>query len=192
MDAIRAFIAIELPDEIQVQLGELISQLQERAPRAVRWVPAHNIHLTLKFLGNVSPTNLNTLIQVIRSEALRHRMIQFCVGGLGAFPQPNRPRVVWVGITAPPDLLELQHCVDRETARLGYPGEERGFSPHLTMGRVSQHASPGEVRQVAEALAGMRVGELGQVVVKQLTLFRSDLRPGGAVYSPLEKAPLGE
>lgn len=191
MDAIRAFIAIELPGEIQEKLGQLIRQIQEYAPKAVRWVPAHNIHLTLKFLGNVSPTNLNNLIQAIQAEALRHRTMRFCVGGIGAFPNRNRPRVVWAGVSAPPELGELQRGVDRETMRLGYPGEERGFSPHLTLGRVSQHASPEEVRKVAESLAAVRVGELGWVAVKQLTLFRSDLRPGGAVYSALVEAPLG-
>ncbi len=192
MDAIRAFIAIELPGDIQDKLGQLIRQIQAYAPKAVRWVPAGNIHLTLKFLGNISPSNLNNLIQSIQVEALRHRIMEFCVGGLGAFPNRNRPRVVWAGVTAPPALLELQHAVDRETSRLGYPGEERGFSPHLTLGRVSQHANPDEVRQVGDALARMSVGELGWVVVKQLILFRSDLQPGGAVYSPLVRAALND
>jgi 2'-5' RNA ligase len=190
MDAIRAFIAIELPGEIQEKLGQLIRQVQEHAPKAVRWVPANNIHLTLKFLGNISPSNLNTLIASLQMEALRHRVMQFCVGGIGAFPNRSRPRVVWAGVTAPPELLVLQQGIDRETSRLGYPGEERGFSPHLTLGRVSQHANAQEVRQVGDALARMSVGELGWVVVKQLILFRSDLQPGGAVYSQLAKSPL--
>ena len=191
MDAIRAFIAVELPSEIQAKLDQLIRQIQERAPKAVRWVPAHNIHLTLKFLGNVSPTNLNNLIRALRAEALRHRPMRFCVSGLGAFPNRSRPRVVWVGVSAAPELAELQRGVDRETMHLGYPAEERGFSPHLTLGRVSQHAGPEEVRNVSEALAGMPVGELGWGEGRQITLFRSDLRPGGAVYSALVQAPLG-
>lgn len=191
MDAIRAFVAIELTKPIQEQLGQIIQQIQENSPRAVRWVPPKNIHLTLKFLGNVSPTNLNNLVQVIKAEALRHPMMQFCVGGFGAFPNRMRPRVIWVGVTAPPGLLELQRGIDRETERLGYPSEDRDYSPHLTLGRVSQHASPLEVRKVSDALAGITIGELGYVTIKEIILFRSDLQTGGAVYSPLIAAPLG-
>jgi 2'-5' RNA ligase len=190
MNAIRAFIAAELPEEVQGQLATLIAQFQKRIPKTVRWVPAHNIHLTLKFLGNVSPTNLDTLVQVIRAEALRYHPMEIVVGGFGAFPNRLRPRVIWVGVTVPPELLELQRGVDRETERLGYLGEERGFSPHLTLGRVSQHATPDEVRRVAGGLNGIQVGELGRVVVKEIVLFRSDLQPGGAVYAPLITAPL--
>lgn len=190
MDAIRAFIAIELPGEIQAQLGEIVAKLQRTSPKAVRWVPPENIHLTLKFLGNVSPNNLNNLVQVLKNEAARHRRTRFCVSGCGAFPNRLHPRVIWVGITATPELMDLQHGVDRETGRLGYPSEERKFSPHLTLGRVSQHASPADVRQVADALAGITVGELGVVQVNEIVLFRSDLKPGGALYSSLYRAAL--
>ena len=192
MTAIRAFIAIELPAELHAQLDAVIKQLMARTPRAVRWVSAHNIHLTLKFLGNVSPANLNSLTQVIQVEAARHKSFEFCVSGVGAFPNRLRPRVVWAGVTAPEGLGELQHGVDRETERLGYPSEERGFSAHLTLGRISQHATPQEVKQVAEVLGSVTAGELGRVTVRQIRLFRSDLQPGGAVYTPLFTAPLGK
>jgi 2'-5' RNA ligase len=159
--------------------------------RAVRWVSPQNIHLTLKFLGNVSPANLNSLTGVLGTEAKRHKGLQITVGGLGAFPNRLRPRVVWVGVAAPPALTELQHGVDRETSRLGYPNEDRDFSPHLTLGRVSQHATPQEVKSIAEALSAVQVGELAVVTVQHIQLFRSDLQPGGAVYTPLFKAALG-
>ena len=140
--AIRAFIAIELPAAIQEQLGQVIAGLQERAPRAVRWVAPRNIHLTLKFLGNVSPDNLTQLTRVIQNEAQRCKPFELRVGGLGAFPTKIHPRVIWIGVAAPPPLAEIQLGLDRETERLGYQNEERGFSAHLTIGRVSQHASP--------------------------------------------------
>ncbi len=190
--AIRAFIAIELTPAIQEQLGQVISRLQERTPRAVRWVAARNIHLTLKFLGNVSPDNLTQLTRVIQNEALRCKPFGLRVGGLGAFPTKIHPRVIWVGVDAPPPLMEIQLGIDRETERLGYQNEERGFSAHLTIGRVSQHASPPEVKQIAEILAQTAVGELGAIHVTSLRLFRSDLQPGGAVYTPLFDARLGK
>jgi 2'-5' RNA ligase len=190
--AIRAFIAIELPTGLQDQLGQIIAGLQTRTPRAVRWVAARNIHLTLKFFGNVSPDNLAQLTRVIQNEAQRVKAFELTVGGLGAFPNKIHPRVLWIGISAPPPLTEIQLGIDRETERLGYQNEERGFSAHLTIGRVSQHASPSEVKQIAELLAHSTVGDLGAVQVTSLRLFRSDLQPGGAVYSPLFDARLGK
>ena len=189
--AIRAFIAIELPQVLQEQLSQAIVRLQEQSPRAVRWVAARNIHLTLKFLGNVSPENITQLTRVIQHESLRYKPFTMHAGGLGAFPSKIHPRVIWVGIDAPPVLLELQQSIDRETDRLGYASEERGFSAHLTLGRVSQHAGPQEVRQIAEALARNTIGDLGTIQVNSLRLFRSDLQPGGAVYTPLYDARLG-
>lgn len=190
--AIRAFIAIELPVWLQDQLGQAIVRLQEKSPRSVRWVSARNIHLTLKFLGNVSPENLAQLKRVISSESQRFQPFTIRAGGLGAFPNKVHPRVIWVSVDAPPVLTELQKAIDRETERLGYQREERGFSPHLTLGRVSQHAGPADVRQISEAIANTKVNELGEVQVDSLRLFRSDLQPGGAVYTPLLTAPLGK
>ncbi|MBI4927050.1 MAG: RNA 2',3'-cyclic phosphodiesterase [Anaerolineae bacterium] len=190
MNAIRAFIAIELPQPIQSRLGEIIQELKSSTPKALRWVPPGNIHLTLKFLGNVSPTNLTSLNQALSKTVSRHRSFEFSVAGFGAFPNKLRPRVVWVGVAAPEELELLHHNIDRETERLGYHSEDRNFSPHLTLGRVSQHASPVEVKQIADVLNGYQVGELGKVNVKSVHLYRSDLQPGGAVYSPLFKAPL--
>ena len=190
--AIRAFVAIELSGELQEQLGEVIHNLQKRAGKAVRWVTPHNIHLTLKFLGNVSPANLSTLTNVINAEALRHKPFVMKVENLGAFPNLIRPRIIWVGIHSPSTLLELQHGIDRETNRLGYPGEEREFSPHLTLGRVSQHAGPQDVKQIADALHAVTIGTLGSVQVESIRLFRSDLQPGGAIYTPLLSAPFGK
>ena len=116
--------------------------------------------------------------------------MQLTVGGLGAFPNRLRPRVVWVGVKAPQTLLDLQHGIDRETSRLGYPNEDREFSPHLTLGRVSQHATPQEVKSYLEAFGAVQVEELGTVSVQQIWLYKSDLQTGGAVYTPLFKAPL--
>ncbi|WP_322509636.1 RNA 2',3'-cyclic phosphodiesterase [Anaerolinea sp.] len=190
MNAIRAFVAIDLPEDLRHKLGEIMDSLKKKTPRAVRWVPPQNIHLTLKFLGNVSPNNLNTLTQMLRQEALRHSPMQFSVGGLGAFPSKQRPRVIWVGVHAPPALMDLQRCVDQETAVLGYPVEEREYSPHLTLGRVSQNVTALELRQIADALFDTHVGDLGVVRVTEIRLYRSDLQPGGSVYTPLFTAPL--
>ena len=98
--------------------------------------------------------------------------------------------MVWIGIEAPPTLQALQHGLEVETVRLGYAVEDRPFSPHLTLGRLAHNASPDEVRRVADVLVGQKVGVLGSAVVDQVHLFRSDLQPGGATYTPLFATPL--
>lgn len=194
-DAIRAFIAIELPPAIRQALAAIGSEIQARAGagarKAIRWVPAENIHLTLKFLGEVSSGNLQALAGMLRNETRRHPAFGFSVGGLGAFPNPHRPRVVWVGVEAPGELSTLQRAIEAEARHLGYPAEERPFSAHLTLGRISQNARPEEVSLVSRALADVKVEKVGQVEVKQVHLFRSDLLPTGAVYSRLFSFDLG-
>jgi 2'-5' RNA ligase len=190
MNAIRSFIAVELPKPIQQQLEGIIKQLKCPHTNALRWVPANNIHLTIKFLGDVSPNNMAMLMDMLKSEVSRQPAFSITVGGLGAYPTPKRPRVVWIGIDAPQKLAELVHLVESETNKLGYANEDRPFSPHLTLGRVSQNATPEQVHQIAEVLAGFNVGELGKAEVNEVVLFKSELRPSGAEYSPLLRVPL--
>lgn len=185
MSVIRAFIAIDLPLYIQQQLGSVLEQLKRPETQAVRWVPAQNIHLTIKFLGDVSPANLEILKRILQNEVTRYRPFEIHVGGLGAFPSMRRPRVIWVGVDAPAVLASLQRAIEIETIRLGYTAEERGFSPHLTLGRVAHNATPEEVRSVADTITTFKVGDLGTAVVDHVRLFRSDLQPGGAIYTPL-------
>jgi RNA 2',3'-cyclic 3'-phosphodiesterase len=193
MSVIRAFIAIELSKEIQSQLEQVSAQLKERlVGLPIRWVAVENVHLTLKFLGDVSLSNLDILKKILRSAGSAHHPFEVSAGGLGAFPKPHRPRVVWVGLEAPPELAALQHAIDVETARLGYAREERPFSPHLTVGRVSRNATPADIRAVASVIEDFRVGFLGAARVDAVHLYRSDLQPGGAIYTCLFSAPLKE
>jgi 2'-5' RNA ligase len=192
MAVIRAFIAIGLPEPLQRKLEAVIGDLKGRLGNgAVRWVAGANIHLTLKFLGDVSPANLEMLKKIIQAEASAHPVFEMGVGGLGAFPSIHRPRVIWVKVDAPPELKSLQHGIEHETTRLGYDREERAFSPHLTLGRVNRSATPREIQQIGEVLEHTTLGKLGVVRVEHVSLYRSDLRPGGAIYTCLFSAPLG-
>lgn len=191
MAVIRSFIAIELPKPIQDSLDRVIRDLQVKTTNpVVRWVPARNIHLTLKFFGEVSSSNMEILIKILQTEVTRHKCFEVHIRGLGAFPSIHRPRVIWVGVEAPCDLMTLQRSIESETIRLGYTEEERPFSAHLTLGRISHNATPTEVREVGLALAEAQVGSIGVTMVDQVKLFRSDLEPGGAVYTPLYTIPL--
>ncbi len=192
MSVIRAFIAINTSAEIADRLRAISGDLQKSLRSApVRWVPVENIHLTLKFLGDVSLSNLEMLKKMLASTALEHSAFDFSAGDLGAFPSLRRPRVIWVDIRAPHELLALQRSIDNETARLGYPREDRPFSPHLTLGRISRNASSDDLRQISEALSGFKVGYVGAAKVTAVHLFRSDLDPHGAVYTVIYSAPLG-
>ncbi|MCK5314570.1 MAG: RNA 2',3'-cyclic phosphodiesterase [Anaerolineales bacterium] len=191
MSVIRAFIAIELSPEIQDKLKHLTSQLKQQLEGVpVKWVPVENIHLTLKFLGNVSITNIEVLERILEAEVSNHHPFEISVGELGAFPSTRRPRVAWVKLQTPPDLFEIQRCIEQETARLGYAREKRSFKPHLTLGRVSRNASFEEVRRVGEVLDSFNVGFLGAMRVKYVRLFRSDLKPTGAIYTRIHSAKL--
>ncbi len=192
MNAIRSFIAIDFPDSIQAKLDEVIQMLREKNADTVRWVPAQNIHLTLKFLGDISPANLQMLCKILTAEARRHEPFTVQVGGIGAFPSIRRPRVIWIGVEGNATLDALQNGVESETRRLGYAPEERAFSPHLTLGRVAHNASPDRVRQLSDSLIQTKVGNLGIVSVTKVSVFRSDLLPGGAVYTPLFNCALAE
>lgn len=192
MSVIRAFIAIELSEDIQTQLGEIISELKRKIGDVpIRWVPVRNIHLTLKFLGDVSIANLDMLKEILRSITASHSKFSISVGGIGAYPKPQQPRVIWVGVEAPPDLIAIQHSIESEAARLGYTRERRPFAPHLTLGRVSRSASAREVRAIADLLEDYKLGFVGVTRVNEVHLFRSDLQPDGAVYTQLYSASLG-
>lgn len=191
MSVIRAFIAVDLSPQILEKIARVSAQLQEQGKNLpVRWVPIDNIHLTLKFLGNVSLTNLDFLKNSLSELVGRFQPCEIGVRGIGAFPKPQRPRVVWIGLEVPPELVTLQRSIEQETVRLGYPREDRGFSPHLTIGRVKQNASTQEMRSLTTLIEGTKVGFLGTMRINDVHLYRSDLKPGGAVYTRIFTAPL--
>jgi 2'-5' RNA ligase len=189
---LRSFIAVEMPAAVQDAIAASTAGLRRTLPRPlVRWVAERNIHLTLKFLGEVSPANLELLAQALAAEAGQHAAFSLAVGGLGAFPSQRRPRVIWIGIEAPAALPALQRGIEAAAARLGYAPEARPFSQHLTIGRVDQNAPAAAIQQIRAALEQTRVGALGAVAVDAVQIFKSDLRPGGAVYTHLYSAPFG-
>jgi len=183
---LRSFIAIELPADLQDTIYASTSGLQESLPKPlVRWVPPKNLHLTLKFLGDVSPANLEQLAEALMVETAKHETFSISVGGLGAFPNSRRARVIWIGMDAPASLGTLQHCVESVAERLGYPPEERPFSAHLTIGRTGQNCSASELAKIRSELDACRVGSLGSVRVEAIQIFKSDLNPAGSVYTRL-------
>jgi 2'-5' RNA ligase len=191
MSVIRAFIAIDLSPEIHQRLNDVLDNykaLMIKIP--IRWVVVTNIHLTLKFLGDVSLSNLDLLTDMIQTEVSSHHQFEISVGSSGTFPSNRQPRVIWVGVEAPQELVAIQNGIEAATARLGYTREERAFSPHLTLGRVSRKVTSQEVKTIAQTLDKNRVGFLGATCIDKVHLYRSDLRPTGAVYTQIFSSSL--
>jgi len=193
MGLLRAFLASELPPDLQDTIHTATADLRSTLRGdLIRWVPAHNVHLTLKFLGDVSPSSLDLIKQMMQTEAAQYPAFDVQVEGLGCYPNPRRPRVLWVGLRAPGELASLQRAIDAAAARLGYESEERDFSPHLTIGRVRQNASSTDLHDIRTALDEIHIGWLGTARVEAVHLFKSELRPEGSVYTRLFSAPLRE
>ncbi len=191
MDLLRAFLASELPPSLQDAIQSATADLRTTlGSEVIRWIPAHNIHLTLKFLGDVSPSSLDLIKQMLLAEAGQYKAFDILIEGIGCYPSPRRPRILWVGMHAPATLASLQRGIDSAAARLGYESEEREFSPHLTIGRVRQNISSTDLQKVRAALEQTRVGNLGSAHVDAVCLFKSDLQPAGSVYTRLFAAPL--
>jgi 2'-5' RNA ligase len=192
MSVIRSFIAIDLPESLYAPLEQVSENLQGKLKdMPIRWVPVPNIHLTLKFLGDVSEKNILVIQEILQAEAASHKQFEISVGGFGVFPSFSRPRVIWIGIEAPEELHQLYRRIDVETARLGYAPDKRKFNPHVTLGRVSRNANSKEVRFIGGVLRKYKLGFLGAARIMDVDLFRSDLSPKGAVYTKLHTASLG-
>jgi 2'-5' RNA ligase len=191
MSVIRAFIAIDLSADIQRRLDEVAQNYKTQLTNIpIRWVAAKNIHLTLIFLGDVSLSNLDILTDMIQAEISGHRQFDISVGGSGTFPSIRQPRIIWIGVEAPPELTAIQNGIEAITGRLGYVRDERPFSPHLTLGRVARNATSQDIKAISKALETNKVGFLGATCVEKVHLYRSDLQPTGAVYTQIFSSSL--
>ena len=191
MGHLRAFLASEVPTSFQDAILVATTDLRKNlGDDLIRWVPVHNVHLTLIFLGDISSTSLDLIKQMMTVEAAQVRAFEMQIEGLVSYPNPRRPRVLWVGLNAPVALTYLQHALEAAAARLGYAPEDREFSPHLTIGRVRQNVSPADQQKIRDALECTKVGNLGTVCVNGVHLFKSDLQPTGSLYTKLFSAPL--
>jgi 2'-5' RNA ligase len=188
----RAFIAIELDHTVLKALDRVQGELKrEVPPGVVRWVKSSGIHLTLKFLGDVPAGQIQDLDAGLQCACGSFGPFTLAIAGLGCYPNPGRPRVVWVGVEDPGCVVgKLQQSVEREIAPLGYSTEARPFSPHLTLGRAQRNAPKSELRSLGDVVVSHRVGQLAQMEVSAVSLIRSDLRPSGAVYTPLAQTSL--
>jgi 2'-5' RNA ligase len=190
MDTVRTFIAIELSQGILDRLGDLQARIKDDIPdRLVRWVRPAGIHLTLRFLGEVPADRIDGIAQAMGTACAPHEPFSFSIGGLGCFPNPRRPRVVWVGVEEPSGALaRVQRDIEHALKPLGFSPERRAFRPHLTLGRVRER-NPSALRELGAYMSRASV-VVGEMRAASVSLMRSQLLPGGAVYTQLAMAPL--
>jgi len=187
-DGIRAFIAVEMPTQIRDGLAEIRRQLKRTGADA-RWVKPSNVHLTLRFLGNDVPSRtVDAIGDLLHNHLKSVQPFRITVGGLGAFPNVMKPRVVWVGIQ-PRDgpLPALRTAVEEAVEEAGWTREDRAFAPHLTLGRIKSQSTTGKLRRLLEKGTS---DPIGSMVVSSVALIRSELTPSGPVYETLTTVTL--
>lgn len=183
--SVRSFIALEINEEVRANLKELLTALRQTSA-AVKWVEPENLHLTLKFLGEVPEEQIADITTALQGVAQSVAAFEFTVQGAGGFPDLHRPRVLWVGVKAIPPLMQLQQLVETAMERLGFAKEGRAYHPHITIGRVK---APTEISKVVAVMNKHKDTVFGTVTPTHLTLFRSDLSWEGPTYTPLAQLP---
>lgn len=186
METVRSFIALELTAEIQEQLAQIQNELK-KSGADVKWVNPSGIHLTLKFLGNVSLKLLEEIKKVINQLAEDHQRFEIELSQLGAFPKIEYPRVIWVGIKQGKEqAVQLAQDLEKRLMNLGFSPEKRTFNPHLTLGRVRSAQNRVQLKSLLQSTT------FAQKIMsaEKITLFKSTLKPQGAIYQPLHKVSL--
>ena len=185
--SIRTFIAFELPPVIISLLQKVQQELKLLKLRA-RWVRPENIHLTLKFFGDIDPGGIDKIGAAMAEAVIGSSPLKLAVSGIGVFPGIKRPRVIWLGLSGDIQaILALQGRLEEKLADVGFPKEKRSFKAHLTLGRIKQAPSQALVRQVLNEYATLRSDD---TTFNQVILYKSDLKPSGAVYSKLKQINL--
>lgn len=182
----RCFIAIDIPDEVKGKIRILIDNMRHLS-KGVRWVPIENIHLTLKFLGDVS----EDLIPDIKNRLIllknKYNPFKIDIKGTGAFPSPKYPSVLWIGVEPSDQLEKLYLDIEDAMYEFGFEKEDRKFSPHLTIGRIKDRKG---IDLVVKELYTIKDMFFGSIDIREFVLIRSILKPTGAEYSDLAKFKL--
>ena len=190
MSKLRTFIAVETSPEVRSHTGRMIERLR-RAGATVKWVDTSNIHLTLKFLGDVAADEIPGVCQAVTDAVSDLGAFEVQCRGAGAFPDTSRPRTVWIGVEeGEQQMVALHEAVDVALERPGFRRERRRFHPHLTIGRL-RHGG-GSMRELGRLIDEHSGFEAGRMRVEQAVVFSSELTREGPIYTVLSRAGLGD
>ena len=183
MKVIRTFVAILIADDLRKNISEVQEHLKKLAPD-VKWVAPKNLHVTLKFLGNLLEEDIPDVCKAVENAAKTFAPFDISFDGLGSFPNPSKARVVWVGIERGREkLIQLASSVDDNLSSFGFEREDRAFAAHITIGRVKDSRN---LRKLADEIEKADVGLLGNQHVEGIAVMQSDLQREGPVYSPIK------
>jgi len=183
----RTFIAIDLAESLKRALQILDGELKPLTS-SVRWVGTTGMHLTLKFLGEISEASAAQISSILEEVASRHQTFPLVLQGTGTFPPGRRqPRVLWVGVVPGPQLLSLQEDIEGEMEKLRFEREKRPFHPHLTLGRVK---SPSRMDALVQEMEKHQEQHFGEMNVQKFIFFQSIVKPTGAQYNVLKEFAL--
>jgi len=182
----RSFIAINLDDSLRNEIDRATAGLKS-GNCDVKWVPPANLHITLKFLGEIPEDTVTELKETLLSIASHHESFAFNLKGVGIFPDKKRPRVIWIDLLESEKLIKLQKEVENSLLTIGFNKEDRPFSPHLTIGRIRSSAGKESLLRAVETLKDKDFGNIG---VNKVSLMKSDLKPGGAQYTTIAEFAL--
>jgi|WetSurMetagenome_2_1015567.scaffolds.fasta_scaffold331278_1 RNA 2',3'-cyclic 3'-phosphodiesterase len=188
---LRSFIAIPLSADVRRWLADARAALERGLPSgAVRWTAIDGIHITLKFLGEIPAARVDAIRAVMDRAAAGRRAFTVAAEGLGCFPSLRRPRVIWAGVRAQPELDALQKQLEDGLAAAGFPREQRAFAPHLTLARVRDGAAENVLEAIGRSVGTAQIKSAAEMAADEFCLFRSVLKPGGPEYSILFTAAL--
>ncbi len=190
MQFIRAFIAGELSPETQQSLKPILTELYKKSDRQFHWISLENIHLTLKFIGNIELCKLDQLITALKPVIATYPTINYQLEKFGAFPNFDNPRIFWLGIKAPLELTKLVDVIEENAARAGIRRENRSFSPHLTLCRIKQNLDKNSIKGFLNSLSPDLLNFSCHDHLDQLTIFKSTLTSQGSIYSPITQLSL--
>ncbi len=182
---VRVFIAIPLPERVREAVGDLIERMK-MVVRGVRWVPRENLHITLKFLGEVNDREILPVAGAIRREGGHVSSFSLSLMGRGAFPSIANPRILWVSVDEGMEMVRILHeQVDRALGELGYERDQRPFRGHVTVGRVKRRKGP-----LKDDLLPGKCEQFGEFEVKSVHICKSTLTKNGVIYDIIEEVPL--
>jgi len=186
-DKLRVFIAIKLPKQVITKLGEVQNALKAYGLKA-KWTHTANIHLTLKFLGDIDKMDLSTVSEVVDSAAKGFGPIRLIAKGIGIFPGVKKARILWTGIAGQTDMLaKLQEAIDAGLSEIGFLPEKRRFTGHLTIGRFKGSPHPDKLIDIMKKFKDM---ESAPFMADAVCVIKSDLTPSGPIYTELASVAL--
>lgn len=190
-ETLRLFIAVEVSQQTKDAIHSLTEKLRvSDSHSSIRWVGYGDLHITLKFLGEVPQTNISSVEDAMKAAAADKRQFELSLSGTGVFPNGRSTGVFWIGVKdAGGSLIELANAVIRECANRGFPEENRPFAPHITIGRARDRADAQDLTKTANLLksAGLRAESQ---IIDHISLIRSQLTPKGPIYTTLFTVPL--